>query len=110
MSMDLISREEAIKAITKYCTLYDLRDLFADIEGLPTALRWIPVEERLPEEDVEVLVCDKDGDMQVADYCYSTELEGAVIWFTRGKCFEEIVAWMPLPEPYKEGEDEADRR
>ena len=45
--------------------------------------RWIPVEERLPEERVEVLLHYDDGSMEVGKY---TGL-GAVI------------AWMPLPEP-----------
>ena len=34
---DLISRQAAIDAITKYCLKYDLRELLADIECLPTA-------------------------------------------------------------------------
>ena len=35
--MDLISRQAAIDAVTKYCLKYDLRELLADIECLPTA-------------------------------------------------------------------------
>lgn len=32
---DHVSRQLVLDAITKYCTKYDLRDLLADIEGLP---------------------------------------------------------------------------
>ena len=34
---DLISRQAAIEAVTQYCPKYDLRELLADIECLPTA-------------------------------------------------------------------------
>ena len=34
---DLISRQAAIDAVTKYCINNDLRELLADIECLPTA-------------------------------------------------------------------------
>ena len=34
---DLISRQSVIDAVTKYCTQYDLRELLADIEVMPSA-------------------------------------------------------------------------
>ena len=34
---DLIDRQAAIDAVTKYCLKYDLRELLADIECFPTA-------------------------------------------------------------------------
>lgn len=43
---DLISRQAALEAVTKYCLKYDLRELLADIECLPNAEKkgeWIPV-------------------------------------------------------------------
>ena len=45
--------------------------------------RWIPVEERLPEERVEVLLHYDDGSMEVGKYL---GLGG-------------VTHWMPLPEP-----------
>ena len=36
--MDLISRQAAIDAVTKYCIKNDLRELLADIECLPAAV------------------------------------------------------------------------
>ena len=51
--------------------------------------KWIPVEERLPKEDVPVLVVDSRGSKVVAWYSwgewFATELE------------TEITHWMPLP-------------
>lgn len=74
--------------------------------------RWIPCSERLPSEDGRYLVCmDWEYDnMEVLRWadgwnCHrgydgmisrESEIDG-----------EDIIAWMPLPEPYREdGEEE----
>lgn len=55
---------------------------------------WIPCSERLPEEYAQYLVCYEDGE------CFVYWLEDAD--WARGVIEKEhIVAWMPLPEPYK---------
>ena len=64
---------------------------------------WIPVEERLPERDYETVLCvDVDDYYFVAVYTkedgFRTEDFGAD--------YENIVAWQPLPKPYKEEADE----
>jgi hypothetical protein len=56
---------------------------------------WIPVSERLPEEDVDVLVMTNYG-MHVAD------LDEDGLWnASHGDSwqFPEPTHWMPLPEP-----------
>lgn len=53
---------------------------------------WIPVTERLPEVKQRVLVQQKDGFMMVRK-CIDG---GHLAWF-----YSDIVAWMPLPEPWK---------
>lgn len=61
---------------------------------------WIPVEERFPEKNGMYLVATGNTayDMYTADYS-----EG--VWGT-GFAEEDdcVIAWMPLPEPYKGGD------
>lgn len=72
----------------------DLEDL---LEKLPTAdiPRWIPVTERLPEKNGRYLITGKRGTV------YSLEYEDER-WYGG----IQPIAWMPLPEPYKYGEEE----
>lgn len=64
---------------------------------------WIPVSERLPEKNVEVLATTSWDAVTIA------EMYSANDWFihegTTNAETDEIVAWMPLPQPYK-GESE----
>lgn len=81
----------------------------ADI-AMPTIepVKWISVSERLPipnsvYEDVSVyyLVQNEYGDMMVATYIQYPG--GARVWqqmYQYGAIMEDIVAWMPLPEPW----------
>lgn len=63
-------------------------------------MRWTPVSERLPEEGVQVLVTDDAGGLATIDVdCgYFDEEYGRFEWFHS----QNVTAWMPLPEPYKE--------
>lgn len=63
--------------------------------------RWIPVSERLPEEETDVLICNVNGDIAISRGSYSTEMKNEFIWYTSGWRFGKVTAWMPLPEPYK---------
>lgn len=64
-------------------------------EGRNEAQRWIPCSERLPEEECDYLCWEWLG------FCYVDTFKGGK-WKlekeTRAKC----IAWMPLPELYKE--------
>ena len=71
--------------------------------------KWIPVSERLPKAgeyvgdvDKYYLVQNEYGDMMVARYTHSEYWEQI---YQVNPIADEIVAWMPLPEPYK-GENE----
>lgn len=69
--------------------------------------RWIPVTERLPEDDRYVLVS-----AEPASGAYIPLLP-AVGFYDRGRWIIgdtatlriKVVAWMPLPKPYRESED-----
>lgn len=53
---------------------------------------WIPVDERLPEDGQEVLCCD---DMAV----YLVEYQAD--WDAPFSDLDGIIAWSPIPEPYR---------
>lgn len=68
--------------------------------------RWIPCSERLPKENEYVdnvrkhyLVQNEYGDMFVASYVKKDYWEEI---YHIGPVTDKIVAWMPLPDRYKE--------
>lgn len=72
--------------------------------------RWIPCSERLPEDDTLMLVNYIDRRPDAMDIWIGWhEMEN--VWYIDGEAHSrefdnEVIAWMPLPEPYKEGQDE----
>ena len=71
-----------------------------DAPSVQPERQWISCSERLPENDDDVLVQMNDGSMMVD--CRAASSNG---WFW-AELGDEPVAWMPLPEPYQEGEQE----
>ena len=69
---------------------------------------WIPVEERLPEVDADIEETIEDDDcpeylVTIRGASESTVLkyspDGA--WFDENGYVYDVIAWRPLPEPYK---------
>lgn len=80
-------------------------DIEGIIDSVPPAQpeqRWILCSERLPEDDVEVLITDDSGGVQWLDIdrMLSYEDGSGRFWMAS----QNPIAWMPLPEPYQEGE------
>ena len=96
---DLISRKELYRKLGevhyKGLLSWGANEIIKDIIGECDSYdKWIPVSERLPEEDTKVyLVCFADG--YIASIMYSSER-----WLI-DVCEDDIIAWMPLPDPYK---------
>lgn len=63
---------------------------------------WIPVSERLPEEEHEVYCQLSDGSNAVL---YVQDNWGQMEWVDgmMGTGTYDVVAWMEKPEPYKKG-------
>ena len=74
-----------------------------------TAQQWIPCSERLPENNRQVLVYARSVHFALAKYDEMRNANGIYemqwVTFDAWKPFykiKEVIAWMPLPEPYKE--------
>ena len=73
-------------------------DILEMIESQPTIAQesqWIPCSERLPENDESVLISHSHG---VAKAWWNGRFWSSVSI----KKYKTVVAWMPLPEPYKD--------
>lgn len=71
--------------------------------------RWIPVTERLPETEKRLtwfITTTRHGDVIPMQW-ENTTVRGKDVsrWVWQGRISPwEVIAWMPLPKPFKEGE------
>lgn len=91
-------------------------DLLTDLANKADSFEWIPVSERLPEPINE----DSESDYNIFlfdVYLVSIdEKSRPILALWDGRCFCDamyrtllgVKAWMPLPKPYKEQENEWD--
>ena len=132
---DLIRREDAIKATWKEPTYADPINILTEvrdrIEAIPSADRpqgeWIPCSERLPSEEERKGWIDNNLDGIGYLYpCLVTRYSSINPDRTKNNpyvakhyfdgedfvncgeevCSEYILAWMPLPKPWKGADDE----
>lgn len=95
------------KDITK-CPFYERRDDFYEKESKSD---WIPCSERLPNTDDEVLCWYEyyhwSQEKVLPEYGLGHYLREASAWSGEVSIGKDVrvIAWMPLPKPYKESED-----
>lgn len=87
------------------------KNVFEIIEEQPQVGGWIPVSERLPEEGYGVLatVNGKHNNTTFIDALEIAEYDSDEGWIIEGYLDwinPDVTAWQPLPEPYKEREEE----
>ena len=128
---DCISRQAAIDAVCEYCKyceyFYNEKviqsikeipsaqpDMSGNMSGTQKELKctethdWIPVTERLPEDACQCIVTAKvkhvdnypDYEVDTADFADGIFTTANSWWGV-----ESIIAWMPLPEPWKGEQD-----
>lgn len=121
-AIDLLKGLE--QSLDDYCELNDegktafrmgiiALELFGNAEQLSSVQpeqKWIPCSERLPEVSDYYLIQHPrricPDEMAVAFYSVEeAELDKNYTWeFKPFADCEEVIAWMPLPKPYKESE------
>ena len=103
----IIEKVENIKQRTSDLLEYDVADevdsicneIFDLIDSYNNG--WIPVEERLPEKKMEVLICNEMGEMTSTWYIPWAENSKAFKRFAHRIGGYETVAWQPLPPKYQ---------
>ena len=116
---DLISRADALEQMAQAeCGLH-YEDCEADncscpyigriLDIPPTesdTVEWIPVSEKLPNtyEEVIVSIIDDSADSRLEETTVAWRLDE--YWISGNDTIGEVVAWMPLPKPYRK-DDEA---
>jgi alkyl sulfatase BDS1-like metallo-beta-lactamase superfamily hydrolase len=64
---------------------------------------WVPVNDRLPEEYVDVICCTNAKEVFAASYLGKLDDGSECFDDDNGMMYEgDVIAWMPLPEPYKD--------
>lgn len=113
---DLILRQDAIDALSHMCSedengiTVSRANVNSMLRALPSSQpeqRWIPCSERLPEVGKEVLVCYDfkcHRSVYIANFYGDGEFHGYDDEYLtpEGRKYRKAVAWMELPEPYRE--------
>ena len=91
--------------IDAYVTAIDTLKTLAPVQfaRMPTVNpepHWIPCSERLPDKGNVVLWCNEYGSVFASEITFKNE----DYWCIGNRHRSELIAWMPLPEPYRGGE------
>lgn len=109
-----VGKENYCIGYSSYCldNVFEwLEECFDLVEDKNVEQRWIPVSERLPDADKYILVSFEN--FTISDIGrYETDKDGSGAFYPcdDGKSYVEyglfVNAWMPLPEPFRESEEE----
>lgn len=103
---EYISRQEAINAVAKSYRYES--DRITALQNIPIIRidndGWIPCDERLPDTEHSVLMCDANGCRDVGWWTGKRWVTG----FSHADIARDIIAWRPLPEPYRPKKGEED--
>lgn len=90
-------------AIERSDEMWNLRrpeaELRARIAELEAQTRWIPVSERLPEDNVRVLIFDGNGVAEAKHALSVKQWKTPDGYYYHGLGYDWITHWMPFPEP-----------
>lgn len=97
---DVISRQAAIDEVNRLAEFFwekwheyapSTIAVTDALKEIPSAQQWIPCSERMPEQNGKYLVVGRQKAINI-------------LKFDGGRWYGKwgVVAWMPLPEPYKE--------
>lgn len=94
---NLIRQQDAIDALLEWYETPKNQDAVDVIRKVPVTQKWIPCSERLPDKEftlylVTYKVNAEDFRTGISDFYHGT-------WCV--KPYREVVAWMPLPEPFE---------
>ena len=98
--------ELTVKALSMTCTLIDTQEQIIEDQSERIAIMeaemqgWIPVSERLPEDDGFYLVCGGGLMPWIAELRTFMNVRG---WCSNVN-MPVVKMWMPLPKPPKEGD------
>ena len=73
-----------------------------DVYDAPSAepeRKWIPVSEALPEKKEMVLITNNKGHVKCGQYQGTFDAKN--LWWWKHNTLEKVLAWMPLPEPWR---------
>ena len=113
MSDRLLKESDVIEAFKgRESLIHDVYTATAIIKSVPSADRpqeWIPCSERLPSEKDyigDVVIWCTDKSIVGVGWYYESTKSWATIDDTFPPILGEVIAWMPLPKPWKGADDE----
>ena len=94
---DLIDRQQAIDALD---CINGVEEVLRSLPPAQPEPQWIPIAEHLPKDGTWNIFTDGKN-ISVERY----KADAIDHFFPNGRWFdlEDVIAWMPLPEPYRKG-------